>query len=151
MRRAARARLPSGSTLVRRPLIATSLVCCRRRAVSTKPSSNTLSRCGLQPDDTEAHGSLATALLHAGRFEEAIGHFREVARLEPNSALALSGLCATLRMVGRLDEARQACEAAVRLQPELALAHVELANTLQQQRQYEEAVEPVPGSPAIGA
>jgi Flp pilus assembly protein TadD len=54
-----------------------------------------------------AHNNVGYLLLRAAKFDQAIKHLREAARLNPTSVTALANLEAALRMTGRAAEAEQ--------------------------------------------
>ncbi|PYQ11864.1 MAG: hypothetical protein DMH00_07225 [Acidobacteria bacterium] len=63
----------------------------------------------------------------AGRLEEALAKFQEVARLTPRDAQALAQVGSVLLALQRLDEARDHLERALRIQPAYDFALTELA------------------------
>jgi len=63
----------------------------------------------------------------AGRLEEALAGFREVARLAPRDAQALVQSGSVLLALQRLDEAREALERSLQIQPANDFALTELA------------------------
>ena len=71
--------------------------------------------------------SRAMAAYEAGRLEEALAAFREVARLAPRDAQALAQSGSVLLALQRLDEAREALEQSLRIQPDNDFALTELA------------------------
>jgi Flp pilus assembly protein TadD len=88
-----------------------------------------------------AQFALGTALLEAGRTAEAVGPFREAARLEPSKARYHSDLGAALLATDRPTEALAAFRAAVRAQPDQAETHFDLGVVLVLLGRREEAVE----------
>jgi Flp pilus assembly protein TadD len=71
--------------------------------------------------------SRAMAAFEAGRLEEALAGFREVARLAPRDAQALAQSGSALLALQRLDEAREALERSLQIQPTNDYALTELA------------------------
>jgi tetratricopeptide (TPR) repeat protein len=84
----------------------------------------------LRPDLPVAHLTLAVALRHLGRLEEAEMCCREALRLAPNYAKAHNTLGAVLTALRRWKEAGACCREALRLQPEYAEAHNNLGTAL---------------------
>ena len=88
-----------------------------------------------------AHANLSTALQEQGRFEEALLHAKEAARLRPDSPEAMSNLGASFARLGRLEEALATFRESLRLRPNYAEAHLNLAIALLQSGQLNEAIE----------
>jgi tetratricopeptide (TPR) repeat protein len=84
--------------------------------------------------------NLGAALNVKGRFDEAIGHFKEAIRLSPGTANAYINLAYALAQKHRLGEAVQQYEAALRLNPGDAGVHNDLGLTLARQGRVEEAI-----------
>jgi tetratricopeptide (TPR) repeat protein len=57
------------------------------------------------PESWIAHNNLATELGAQGKFDEAVGHCREAARIEPDNISVLYNLAAILKTQGKLAEA----------------------------------------------
>ena len=76
------------------------------------------------------HDRLGLLLGRQGRWSEAIGHFREVARLRPAAADAHHALGQALAANGQLNEAVQESREAVRLAPGRAELRGDLASVL---------------------
>ena len=73
-----------------------------------------------------AHVQLGDVLSQRGRFDAAVGHYRECIAIKPDHAEAHNNLGHTLQMMGKFAEAKSACERAVELQPSFVAAHCNL-------------------------
>src|SRR5438045_1066593 len=69
------------------------------------------------PQEPDLHHLFGWAYTQQRRFEEAIAHFREAARLKPTAAGSLNNLGLLLLEQERLGEAVEAFKAAVAAQP----------------------------------
>jgi TolB-like protein/Flp pilus assembly protein TadD len=58
----------------------------------------------INQDLPEAHKALGIVSFHEGRYQSALGHYREALRLEPNYDEALFNLAETYQVLGRWDE-----------------------------------------------
>jgi tetratricopeptide (TPR) repeat protein len=85
--------------------------------------------------------NLGTALVAAGRFDEATQALRRAAAIDPESAAARAQLGAVLLNTGRLGEAEPELRAAVRLAPSDPEALMNLAQTLLRSGRPDEAKE----------
>ncbi|MBT7065413.1 MAG: tetratricopeptide repeat protein [Verrucomicrobia bacterium] len=85
------------------------------------------------------HESLADALQFAGRFEEAISHYRETLRSVPNRAETQHKWGLALDRLGRHQFAVDHYQLALLLDPSLADAHYDLGNALLKLTRHEEA------------
>jgi tetratricopeptide (TPR) repeat protein len=84
----------------------------------------------------------AVEAFNAGRYEEAIGAYRDALRISPDTAWAFDGLASSLGHLDRMAEAVEAHRRAVELEPEKADFRFAYGNTLLRgQDRYEEAVE----------
>ena len=99
----------------------------RRRIVEVAPSAN-------------SYALLASALLDAGRAEEAVAELRLALDLEPASALAHHKLGLALHRLGRFEEAVAEHRLALRASPRRANRLVALAASLSGAGQDEEAI-----------
>jgi tetratricopeptide (TPR) repeat protein len=80
-----------------------------------------------------AHYNLGNELRRQGRYDEAIGQYRETLRLDPGDAGSHNNLGMILvDLPGHLPEAIAEYEAALRLRPDFFEAHLNLANALLQ-------------------
>ncbi len=73
---------------------------------------------------------LATCLQRAGRLDEAIAAFDEIARDEPGDVFAPLNASDCLLQQGKLDRAQELARKAVELRPDLAMTHAALARAL---------------------
>jgi tetratricopeptide (TPR) repeat protein len=87
-----------------------------------------------------AHNELALALGSAGRFDEAIDHFRQSVTINPGFAEGHTNLGAALMLQGRLDEAARSYREALRIEPELPGAHFNLALVRRSQGRLDDAI-----------
>jgi Flp pilus assembly protein TadD len=83
---------------------------------------------------------LASALLEQGKFEEAVRHFAEAARIWPDAAPIQNDLAFALAEQGKVDEAIATYRIAVNLKPDEVMPHYMLANLLSQQGNLAEAI-----------
>lgn len=98
-------------------------------------------RCAFVLEPTLDHRvGLAIALSSAGRYREAIPHFRRIATERPRRADAQSNLGLALRESGALEEAFEAFRLAAALRPRNPRSHVDLGVTLRRLGRVEEAV-----------
>ncbi len=84
------------------------------------------------PTSSRAHLNHATALLDAGRTDEAAEAFSNSLRLNPNSAKAHAGLATILIGKGELDDAHKHYETALKIEPNNAEYHSGYAYLLEQ-------------------
>jgi tetratricopeptide (TPR) repeat protein len=88
-----------------------------------------------------AHTNLGTALLQAGKVEEAIGHYEQAVRLKPDPAAEQDyNLGSALLQAGRIDDAIRHFQGALQLKPDYAEAHNNLGDALLQAGQVEGAI-----------
>ena len=87
-------------------------------------------RCGLDPDNPEAHTGLARIWHEQGRYEEAQERYRLVLRLKRDFAPALAGLGQVRAELGDFAEAEQYLRQALRRDGRLAGAWQQLATHL---------------------
>ena len=88
----------------------------------------------------EAIFQLANHELKAGRFEESIRRWQQLANAQPKNAVPMTGLGAALQMQGRFEEARQCYKQAIALNPESVDAHSNLGTVLQGMGQLDNAL-----------
>ena len=88
----------------------------------------------------QAHRSLGATLLTERRFDEAIAHFQELARLEPGNAESHVMLGSALVQAGRLPEAIDALTRAVGLAPGSDSTHLALGLALARHGRSAEAL-----------
>jgi tetratricopeptide (TPR) repeat protein len=93
-------------------------------------------------DDPLGHQKLGTALMQAGRFEEAVPALRRAIQLNPDSATHNS-LGTALMQVGRPEEATASFQRAIELQPDNPLAQGNLGLALLGTGRAREAVAPL--------
>ncbi len=93
------------------------------------------------PDQPWLHNGLANALIERGRIDEAILHYREVARLSPDAHRVRDTLAGLLARRGRLDLAVAYYQESLRLAPEEAGTHVGLAEVLARLGRFNESAD----------
>jgi spermidine synthase len=86
------------------------------------------------PDGLDARYLRATALLEAGRFQEAIDELRAVLQLAPEMVEARNNLGVALASVGRLNEAIEQFQQALAISPRFADARRNLALALEKRK-----------------
>jgi tetratricopeptide (TPR) repeat protein len=91
------------------------------------------------PDQVMEHDEVALHYLDLGKVAEAVGHFRESARLQPDSAAAQYNLGTTLMRLGDYTEAIDRLQNALRLDPKYVQAHNSLGAALRLQGLLAEA------------
>lgn len=89
---------------------------------------------------TITYQNLGTALLEAGRVEDAMTAFEQGLKATPEYAPSYAGLGSALRQQGRLDEAIGRFEEALRLRPDFQNARFNLANALAARGRLAEAI-----------
>ena len=89
----------------------------------------------LRSEDQAARYDLATLLLEANRYAEAIDHLRIVLELKPDAVEAHNNLGIALASEGRLDDAIVHFQQALRLNPAFDDARRNLTMALQARRQ----------------
>lgn len=87
----------------------------------------------------QLHFNTGTQLKEAGKFDEAIGHYRKALDIEPDHVEVLNQLAEVYYAQSRLAEAIAACQKAVKLKPDFAEAYKTLGNVLQAQGKLEPA------------
>ncbi len=107
------------------------------------------------PEEVVARTNLSSALIVAGRSEDAIVHLRELIRLQPRNFRLQINLGVALLKLGRVEEAIDAGRAATRLHPRLPEAWLMVGTALEMGGHREEAIEAFrrvialrPGDPA---
>ena len=93
------------------------------------------------PDAWLAQNNLGTVLRQAGKPEEAIGHFRQAARLKPDLAEAHYNLGVTLAQLDRTQEAIEHYGRALQIKPDFAEAHYNLGVALAESGRVAEAMD----------
>jgi len=88
----------------------------------------------------EECNNIGAGLEHAGRVQEAIGHFEQALRINPDLAGAHCNLGVALRRMGRIQEAIKHYEQALRLEPDHAEVHNNLGVALEQTGRVQEAI-----------
>lgn len=81
---------------------------------------------------------LGRTLVHSGRFEEALGCYREALALKPDSAAILNNLGNALCYLNRLDEAEACLREALRLEADHPNFHANLGHVLLQAGRLQE-------------
>ena len=84
--------------------------------------------------------SLALALGEQGRWDAAIGYYREALELQPNSVAVLGNLGNALKHQAKLDEAAACYRRVLEIAPDSALAYNDLGLIAQAQGRLDEAV-----------
>ena len=88
-----------------------------------------------------AHYALGDILAGKGKFEEAISHFAEAARIRPQKATLQNGLGRILASQGKFEEAIPHLTTALQIKPYFAEAHFNIGITLVAKQRYAEAIE----------
>ncbi len=92
------------------------------------------------PQNPRAHTNLGLALVHAGRFQEAIGHYEQALRIKPDSSQARYDLEIALARTSKVEEAIRHYEQALQIKPDSAEAHKGLGLVLAQAGRTEAAI-----------
>lgn len=87
-----------------------------------------------------AHNNLGAVLMHSGRVDEAVEHFRRSLELQPGNAAAHANLADALFRVGRTDEALMHFGKALELDPGNIATETDLGVALLQLGRIEEAI-----------
>jgi tetratricopeptide (TPR) repeat protein len=98
---------------------------------------------GFEPENADAHGRLAIALLAVGRYEDADRVAAAAQQQWPEVAPLLQVRSSTLCALGKWHEATALLQHAVALLPECHMLYVSLGSILFQQEQYAEAETPL--------
>ncbi len=93
------------------------------------------------PTSPKIHYNLGLALSQAGRYDEAVPHYRDALRLKPDHAKAHNNLGKNLFQLGRHEEAIASCRRAIHIDPEFALAYVNLSAVLAAVNRLDDAIE----------
>ncbi|MFZ5516662.1 MAG: tetratricopeptide repeat protein [Candidatus Zhuqueibacterota bacterium] len=88
----------------------------------------------------EYHSMIGTSALRVGKFDEAIGHFRESIRLNPGHSAGYTNLGFALEMSGSPDEAQKFYEQALSLNPEDYVARANVARIFFIKSEFDKAV-----------
>jgi len=91
--------------------------------------------------DPDTQLNLSLCLRELGRYDEALAHLHETARIAPDKSIVHHHLGTTLMTLGRKDEAISAFRRALELDPHAAATLNNLGNILQDKKQTEEAIE----------
>ncbi len=94
----------------------------------------------LDPNKSDPHNGLGSALHKQGNTEEAIAEYYKAIRLNPNYALPHNNLGNALKDQEKVEEAITEYRVAIRLNPNYALPHNNLGNALKDQEKVEEAI-----------
>jgi tetratricopeptide (TPR) repeat protein len=112
----------------------------------------------LLPRDAETHKNLGSALLNAGRPDEAVESFRRALTLSPRYPQALAGLGKALRQTGQPREAVDCLKEALRLKHDHSDTHTDLGDALLALGEpvaalasFRRAAALVPGDPGVHA
>jgi protein O-mannosyl-transferase len=126
-------------TVLRNHDYADEVVFCRKDAVA-------------RPENAHAHRNLGLALVHNGRYEEAIPSFRRAIELQPVNATAHCNLAGALASLGRTEEAEEQYAEAIRQRPSypealynLGLIEMGRGNLVDAERNLREALRINPG------
>ena len=87
------------------------------------------------------YNNLGSALMQAGRVDEAIGQFQEVLVIDPDNAEAYYNLGIAFSQTGRMDEAIADYRKTLEIAPGMGKAHDNLGIALAQEGEVDEAVE----------
>jgi cytochrome c-type biogenesis protein CcmH/NrfG len=93
------------------------------------------------PDGWMPHYNLGTALLHAGKLQEAIGQLESAARMRPDLVKVHSNLGIALAQAGTIDEAITELERALGIDSSQAEVRGNLAHALMLRGRINEAIE----------
>jgi len=94
----------------------------------------------LQPNDAEAHGNLAAALVRDRRVDEAIPHWQESLKIRPGNAEVQNYLAAALLQKGEVKEAATHWKKSLELQPNNADTMNNLGIAISQEGRISEAI-----------
>ncbi len=94
----------------------------------------------LVPEEPRVHNNLGVTLVHTGKLDEAIAHYREALVLNPKYAEACNNLGEALAGKGAVEEAIAQFEKAVRLEPGYVAARSNLGEMLARSGHPEKAV-----------
>ena len=86
------------------------------------------------------HYDLGNALLHEGKFDDAIAHYKKAVQLRPNYASAYYNLGAALFYKGQLDDAIAQWQTTLAMQPDHAEAHAGLGTAFLRKGSLGEAI-----------
>jgi Flp pilus assembly protein TadD len=120
--------------------IALAAVTWRRSAAFRDDAAFAAQWLRTNPASPEAHHLLAVLATEAGRFDEAVTHYRDALRAAPDSPDLHVNLAVALAQLGHEDEARRELETALRLDPGHPEAHATLGTLLARAGRLEEAV-----------
>jgi tetratricopeptide (TPR) repeat protein len=87
----------------------------------------------LDPNWRDAHLNLGTALVRAGRYEEALAELEQCIRIGPPSAMVYTNYAAALATLLRAAEAEKAVREAIRIDTSFRRAHYLLGHILAMQ------------------
>ena len=118
------------------------LTVCTWRQTTFWQDSETLWTHALKctTENVTAHNNLGNHLLEAGRFEEAIDHFRRAVDIMPECAEAHNNLGNALAKVGQSDEAIVHFHRALDFKPDYATAYYNLGSVLADRGRPDEAI-----------
>jgi tetratricopeptide (TPR) repeat protein len=94
----------------------------------------------IRPETPEAHYTLGTALVDAGRPAEALAHFEAAIQIDPDQAESHYNLGRALQVLDRSSEALGHYQEAVRIQPDYPSAHYNWGIALYALRRPQEAI-----------
>jgi len=97
-------------------------------------------RLGAKVELAKAHFGLGLALWEAGKFPEAIDHYREVLEIKPDFVEVHNNLGLALGGQGHLDEGIAHFRKAVEIKPDYVEAHNNLGLALANRGQVDEAI-----------
>lgn len=94
----------------------------------------------LMPQDAEAHGNVAAALMELGQWAEALVSWQRALAIQPRDVDALTGAADALRALGRAREAVEFYQRALAEKPGLLEARNNLGNAYLELRRFDDAV-----------
>jgi len=123
-------------------IVLAGMLICTRTQVRHWQNSFTLLEHAIKvtKDNDRMHYCLGLELQLLGRFDEAIGKFRQALQIKPNFSEAYNGLGTISCTQGKLDEAISYFHQALQINPDLAEAHTNLGSILSVQGKSDEAI-----------
>src|SRR5947209_864500 len=94
----------------------------------------------IEQANRQAMDLLGALLARTGKWEEAIGPFREAVRLRPQDPSGYLNLSRSMRAMERLDEAEELRRQAIAVAPEFAPAYSMLGSLLREEGRIGEAI-----------
>lgn len=98
-------------------------------------------RLATDPLNAGLHNNLGTQYVYQNFLPEAIGEFKEAAKLDPESAIPWNNMGTTYKKMAKPSDAKSAFHKAIELNPRYALAWYNLGTVFDDEGDYDKAID----------